>query len=158
MQFAVNDEFIPTVFEKEAERMFGDALKTSVDDRKHLGLYFPDMFTSDGALDLFTVATRWHRNNMARMKLLDTKGDTISSILGWVAAPGVMAAKSLYNAARGILSEKHSPAGSSLMAYQKRWEDMPANRPVNVRASTNTLEDAGVVQQLSEVHQVQKMC
>ena len=143
MQFAVNDEFIPTIFEKEAERMFGDALKTSVDDRKHLGLYFPDMFTSDGALDLFTVATRWHRNNMARMKLLDTKGDTISSILGWVAAPGVMAAKNLYNAARGILSEKHSPAGSSLMDYQKRWEDMPANKPVNVRASTNTLEDAG---------------
>lgn len=63
MQFAVNDGFIPTVFEKEGERMFGDALKTSPEDRKHLGMYFPDLFTSDGALDMFSVATRWHRNN-----------------------------------------------------------------------------------------------
>ena len=143
MQFAVNDGFIPTVFEEEGERMFGDALKTSPEDRKHLGMYFPDLFTSDGALDMFSVATRWHRNNAARMKKLDDMGDNIATTLGWLVAPGPMALKSLYNAIIGISSEKNSPGGTSLTQYQQRWLDMPANQPIATKPTQNTLENSG---------------
>lgn len=146
-QFGVDDNFIPTILSKEGEQMFGESLVTTEADRKHLGRYFKDLFNSEGGLDMFSVATRWHRNNNVRMKRLENAGDNFGTLLAGALFSGpaglYLGLKATYNAARDILVEKHVTPTPTLQAYQQRWLEMPANKPVNTKQSENTLESSG---------------
>ena len=142
-QFGVDDEFIPLVFEKESEQMFGEEIKTSPDDRKHLGKFFKDVFNSSGGIDMFSIATRWHRNNNARMKKLNNSFDNFAEGLEWFSSPGLKALAVLYNSASKLLSDNPKPPAGTLKAYQDRWLAIPANTPVSNTAAPNTLETSG---------------